>query len=151
MFSTDRMTIAAVAEHLGVSRWTVSRLIDAGEIKSAPGRGGFRIPTADYAAWVNRQTVSPEQKDGDMPVTELPTMFAFEDVAEKYRLSLRSLKEAARARKFAHTRIGTQRYFTDAQLQAFLAARSVESTQDASRDGMRDRRARRTQRRTAAA
>lgn len=153
MPSTDRMTIADVATHLGVSRWTVYRLIEAGELKSAAGARGPRISTADYAAWLLTQAVNPDQKDGHMPTSPpaLPTMFAFEDVAKQYGLSLRSLLDSARAKAFTHTRIGSKRYFTSTQLDAFLAARAVESKQDTSLDAMRSRRARRARRSSAAA
>ncbi|XVU25776.1 helix-turn-helix domain-containing protein [Actinoplanes sp. CA-054009] len=147
----DHLTITDIAIHLGVSRWTVSRLVEAGEIPSTPGRGRWPlISTSDYRTWLNAQVVTPGQEAGSM--TDLPELIAFESVAEKWGLSLRSLKEQARAKKFTHIRHGQKRYFTPDQLDAFLGARTVTSAEDSAKTAMAARRDRRQSRtgRTAA-
>jgi len=60
-------------------------------------------------------------------MTALPTLHLFQEVAEQYRCSLRSLTDRAYRREFDHVRIGNQRYFTDEQLRAFLAQSTVLS------------------------
>jgi hypothetical protein len=82
-------------------------------------------------------------------VNGLPPLHLFDDVAEAYRISLRELNEAARARQFEHTHIGAKRYFTDEQLQAFLNGRAVKAAR--ADDGLAGVRARRARRRTRAA
>jgi excisionase family DNA binding protein len=141
--SDATLTITQLASHLGVSRWKVSRLIHAGELPSIPGGRGPLVPIGDYLTWFRSQVVTPDQEDGDMSIAALPDLIPFEQVAEKWGLSLRGLKEGARARKFAHIHIGHDRYFTGAQLDAFLAARTVASAEDDAKDAMRARRDRR--------
>ncbi len=83
--------------------------------------------------------------------TALPALHPFDDVAARYGLSLRSLVDAARARKFTHTRIGNQRYFTAEQLQAYLASRTVQAERPVDGlAGVRARRAQQARRRTTA-
>jgi excisionase family DNA binding protein len=141
--SLDHLTITDIAEHLGVSRWTVSRLVATGSLPTTPGNGQRpRITTSDYLTWLAGQVVTPGQEDGEMS-TALPELIAFETVAERWGLSLRSLRDNARARKFAHVRIGIGRYFTEDQLTAFLAARTVATAEDATKSAMAARRERR--------
>ena len=143
MPSPDHLTIAQVAKHLGVSRWTVSRLVTTGSLPTTPGNGHRpRITTADYRTWLTAQVIAPGQETGEM-TTALPELITFETVAEKWGLSLRSLRDNARARKFAHVRIGLNRYFTAEQLESFLAARTVATAADESKTSMAERRARR--------
>ncbi|WP_433793964.1 helix-turn-helix domain-containing protein [Actinoplanes sp. CA-252034] len=146
MTSLDHLTITDIAVHLDVSRWTVSRLVGAGEIPSTPGPGrSSRISPLAYRAWLTSQVVTPGQEDGEM-LTALPQLIAFEKVAEQWDLSLRSLRDGARARKFAHVRIGLNRYFTAPQLEAFLAARTVSTAEDDAKAAMAERRERRNSR-----
>lgn len=63
-------------------------------------------------------------------MTTLPTLHPFPDVARKLGISLRGLRERARARRFTHVRIGAERYFTDDQLAEFLAASTVTTKRD---------------------
>lgn len=140
--STDPLLLQDVAEHLGVSRWTAARLLGKAGIE-IPSTG---LPLPDYAAWIKAQAVTCEDEDGDM--TAPPELYTFDDVAERYGLSLRSLKDHARERKFAHTRFGKGWYFTGAQLEAFFAAREVKSTEDVALERMRRNRDRRQQRRS---
>ena len=79
-------------------------------------------------------------------LTALPELIAFDTVAEQWGLSLRSLRDGARAKKFAHVRIGLNRYFTAAQLEAFLAARTVTTAEDDAKAAMAERRERRQSR-----
>ena len=150
MFPADHLTITAIAAHLRASRWTVGRLIDAGAIATVQGPAGPLIPTTEYLTWIAGQAVSPGQKDGDMS-DAMPTLHPFPEVAEKYGFSLRSLNDGARQRKFAHTRVGVKRYFTDSQIEAFLAARTVAADRDTSMDGARARLERRQRRAAPAA
>jgi hypothetical protein len=62
----EDLTIAAVAEHLGKSRWFVSRLIKADKLTAirVPGRGrngAKRITRASYLAYLHQQAVPTGQ------------------------------------------------------------------------------------------
>ena len=144
MPSLDHLTITAIAEHLGVSRWTVSRLVAAGSIPSTPGTGRRpQITTSTYRTWLASQVVTPGQKDGDM-ATALPELIPFTQVASTWGLSLRSLTDQARAGKFTHIRLASgARYFTPTQLEAFVAARTVATAADEAKTSMAARRERR--------
>ncbi|GAA2516859.1 helix-turn-helix transcriptional regulator [Winogradskya humida] len=144
------LTVPGIAEHLGVSRSTVNRAVQAGDIKTAPSSGprSLRIRRADLAAFIRTKAAGPDQKDGDMgTASDLPELFLFEDLAVRYRLNLASLKNAAYDLKFEHTRLFGSLYFTRPQLEAFLAARAVKAkTPDlapSSLDRMREAAARR--------
>lgn len=58
-------------------------------------------------------------------MSALPRLHLLEEVAETYRLSLRSLSEQARKAKFEHIRYGNRRYLTDAQIAALLEQHTV--------------------------
>lgn len=148
MAPDDVLTVDQIAEHLGVSRFTVHRLIPA-ELKSTTYRA--RVAVADYRTWLESQVVAPGNEDGEMATTNLPELYRFEDVAEQYGLAIRSLKIQARAGAFTHTRIGRGWFFTGPQLRAFLASREVKSKRDEALDAMRDNRDRRRRTSPAAA
>lgn len=78
----------------------------------------------------------------------LPRLHLLEEVAEKYRLSFRSLRERAWRREFAHISIGRKRYLTDEQVAELLKASTVGTAQSDGLDAVRARRnrARRTSR-----
>ncbi len=137
MTTDDVLTVDQIAEHLGVSRYTVHRLIPA-ELKTATYRG--RVPVADYRTWLSSQVVAPGNEDGDMTTTGLPELHRFEDIAQQYGLAIRSLKIQARAGSFTHTRIGRGWFFTGPQLKAFLASREVKSKRDLALDALRENR-----------
>lgn len=48
MAENQYLTIAAIGAHLGLSRWTVSRLIDDGELIAEEYRGSIRIAVQDF-------------------------------------------------------------------------------------------------------
>ena len=149
MTDSDLLSISQIEVHLGVSRWTVTRLLDSGALESVRTPTGRRVQPAAYRAWIARQAVAATPEDGDMP-SEIPPLHQFEMVAETYSLSLRMLKDRARAGAFEHTRIGSGWYFTPAQLTSFLAAHT-KAAAPAADDfaGARGRLSRRTSRRSA--
>lgn len=59
-----------------------------------------------------------------MTTTALPTLHRFDEVAQTYGLSLRSMTDQARAYRFEHIHIGNARFFTPEQLTAFLKQRT---------------------------
>ncbi len=77
-----------------------------------------------------------------MPRTELPKLHTLEEVAEEYGLSLRSLKDGARARRFPHVRFGNRRYLTPDQVDALIKAKTEQPPEDEAMDKVRARRAR---------
>lgn len=148
------LTFDEAAQHLGVTRWSIGRAVTSGDLTAVrvPGKGrdgAKRIPLDSYLAYLARSIVAAQcRKDRHMtdrqPASTLPDLHLFEDVAEKYRLSLLELKRGAYAGRYEHLHIGTKRYFTDEQLQAFFASRTVKvAKQDDGLDGVRARRARR--------
>lgn len=56
------LTVEQAAEALSVSTKTIYRLLDKGElggVKTSPGKSGhWRIPPAELASWVERNTVA---------------------------------------------------------------------------------------------
>jgi hypothetical protein len=122
---TGLLSIEDMAANTGLSRWTITRALAADGI----GAAGQGLPLNDYIAWIRTQAVNPQEKETEMLAT-LPVLHNFENVAETYGLSLRSLKDKAREGEFSHTRIGRGWFFTEAQLEAFFAAREVKSTGD---------------------
>lgn len=75
----------------------------------------------------------------------LPRLHLLEEVAQRYRLSLRSLRERARRKEFTHVKFGRERYLTDEQVQQLITASTVTTKQSDDLDGVRERR-NRTQR-----
>ncbi len=148
----DRLTIDEIAHHLRVTRWSVSRAIAAGDIEAirVPGKGrdgAKRIPLASYLAYLGRSVVARQAEDQpmtDIQPAELPALHDFRDVARRYNISLRGLRLAAREKRFEHMHIGTQRYFTDEQLTAYLASRVVKA--EKADDGLGEARAKRARR-----
>ena len=77
----------------------------------------------------------------------LPTLYTFEEIAEGYGFSLRSMKERASAGEFGYVRFGNAWRMTQEQLDAFLAANTSEAKTAADPlASVRARRARRAQR-----
>jgi hypothetical protein len=62
-----------------------------------------------------------------MTHTPLPQLHPFPEVAKRLGISLRILRERSWARQFDHVRIGRERYLTDDQLTALIAAYTVPS------------------------
>ncbi len=152
MSGSDLLTLPEIADHLGVSRWTVGRLIGTAGLEATTSvDGNTRVTRSAYMAFLNRQAMTPSKEVRNMPqsLPGLPDLHLFEDVAAKYQLSLRGLKDGARARKFEHIQIGKLRYFTDEQLGKFFAAHKVGRAEDKALAAMRDRRARRRPRQNA--
>lgn len=62
------LTVDEVATALRVSRWSVGRYIDAGELEAVktgpPGRNGaVRIPLRSYQAFIQRNTVTASEEE----------------------------------------------------------------------------------------
>jgi len=53
--SSSFLSIAQVAATLGVSRWTVARMLDDGEVPHIKVRGTPRIDRVDLGAWIESQ------------------------------------------------------------------------------------------------
>ncbi len=149
--SGDLLTISEVAEHLHTSRWSVARLVKAGELTTIPvfgrGRGGSkRISRANYLALLAAHTISVGEEQpvrDNQPADGLPTLHDFEDVAAAYGISLRRLREAANRGEFSYIPIGAKKFFTSAQLTAYLDARTKAAKEDpglAAARAKRDRR-----------
>ncbi len=67
--------------------------------------------------------------------TTLPTLFTFEEIAAKYELSLRGMKEGARAGRIEHIRLNRQTFaMRPEQIERFLAARTVRNAEDDERE-----------------
>jgi len=49
------LSIAEVAERLGVSRWTIAREIEDGALAAIPIRDTYRIDPADLESYIARQ------------------------------------------------------------------------------------------------
>lgn len=60
-----------------------------------------------------------------MTTTSLPTLHTLAEVADRYRMSLRGLKDRARRRQITHIRVGNQRYLTDEQITELLAQHTI--------------------------
>lgn len=71
--------------------------------------------------------------------TTLPHLHTLEEVAEKYGLSLRSLKDQARRKAFRHIHFGNERRLTDAMLAELLAKYTVAPESDDELASVRDR------------
>lgn len=132
MNTSGLLSIEEMAANTGLSRWTITRALAADGIDAA-GQG---LALPEYVTWIRTQAVNPQEKETEMLAT-LPVLHNFETVAETYQLSLRSLKDKARSGEFSHTRIGRGWFFTEAQLEAFFAAREVKSTGDTRLDEQR--------------
>jgi len=50
------LKISDVAERLNVSRWTVSRLLDAGDLPSIMIKGCKRVRPSDLARFIEKET-----------------------------------------------------------------------------------------------
>lgn len=66
-----------------------------------------------------------------MTTTTLPHLHLLEEVAEKYDLSVISLRRRARAKGFTHIKIGKKRYLTDEQVVGLLKTCTVSATTEA--------------------
>ena len=62
-----------------------------------------------------------------MTTSTLPRLHPFPEVADRLGISLRTLREQSWAKRFTHVRIGRERYLTDEQLDAFIAAFTIAS------------------------
>lgn len=159
----DRLTFDEAAQHLRVTRWSIGRAVTSGDLTAVqvPGKGrdgAKRIPLDSYLAYLERSTVASVERPKDrhmtdrQPASTLPDLHLFEDVAEKYEISLLELKRGAYRKQYEHLHIGTKRYFTDEQLRAYFASRTVKvAKDDDGLDGVRARRARRKARAAAPA
>jgi excisionase family DNA binding protein len=56
------LSINSVAQRLGVSRWTVARMLADGEIPHVPVRGTPRIDPIDLDNWIERQKAASIQR-----------------------------------------------------------------------------------------
>lgn len=65
---------------------------------------------------------------------DLPRLHPLEEIAERYRISLISLRRRARARAFEHIRIGKKRYLTDEQIRLLLQSATVASATTSKRE-----------------
>ncbi len=74
MANTDSqfVSIADAAALLGVSRWTVGRMLDDGEIPHIRPRGVPRIDRADLEAWVAAQKAASVSKPQEKPPVKQP-------------------------------------------------------------------------------
>lgn len=55
------LTVREVADYLGISRWTVVRYVEVGEldaIKANGERGAYRVSMASVSAYLDRHTVN---------------------------------------------------------------------------------------------
>lgn len=68
------------------------------------------------------------------PTLPLPNLYSLPEVAERYRLSLRSLRERARRREFTHIQLGRERYMTDEQIRALLDGATVANQETVQRE-----------------
>ncbi len=82
---------------------------------------------------------------------ELPTVITFEEITERYPISLRTLKEHARAGLIEHIRFGNTWAMTPEQVDKFLKSRTHRTEADQALDVVRERVARKQQRRKVAA
>lgn len=128
----------AVAAWLGTSRRAVFRLRQSGALKTdrvgGVGRGGGKaIPYDSLRRFIAEHIVTVPEEEIRVP-TEVPDLYQFEDVAERLNIPVRRLKDAARARKFEHVRIGVCRYFTPEQLAAYLQANTQGAVEPADLD-----------------
>lgn len=58
------LTVREAADYLGISRWTVRRYVDAGELEAIKGegeRGAYRIAKSSVRAYIQRHTVTAEE------------------------------------------------------------------------------------------
>ena len=53
------LTVEEVGELLRVSRWSISRYIDAGELTAIKVGGQLRIPVSSYLDYLQTHTVQP--------------------------------------------------------------------------------------------
>ena len=70
----------------------------------------------------------------DTHLTLMPRLTPLRDVADRLGIPLRRLTDRARGRQFTHVRIGKERYFTDDQLEAFIASFTVASDRSSTRE-----------------
>lgn len=133
------------AASLRVTRWTIHRLLDTGDL--SPVRVGrvrhVHVPSvADFLA---RTTVPADQQElSRMSRTELPKLSTLQEVVERFpHLSLRVLTEDARRGKFRHYHYGRRRFMDDEQIQALLASKEVLPPEEAALAKVRARRSRR--------
>ncbi len=66
------LSIADAAILFGVSRWTVARLIDDGELPAIRVRGIPRIDRDDLAAWIAAQKAASLQQSQEKKAAEAP-------------------------------------------------------------------------------
>lgn len=119
------MTINELGAYLGVSRWTVMRLLDDGELVAGNDRAKgvtVAIERSSVANYLRRHTVTHTQEPTAMPLPnttiELPVLISLEDVAGRTGMSLRVLQDGCRAKppRWAHVHIGRNRYMTPEQV-----------------------------------
>jgi hypothetical protein len=68
--------------------------------------------------------------DARNTVVQLPSLFTFEEIAERYGYSLRGMKDDARDGKFEYTRRGKTWRMTPAQVEAFIALHACRPSED---------------------
>jgi hypothetical protein len=121
----SELTRSDVCRALRVSRWTLARIVAAGDltvVHHAELRcrkdSGDRIPRASIEALITRAVV-PHDPDRERLV--LPdTMYDLHEVSKNWRLPKQPLVEAARAGAFEHIRFGRTRLMTPDQVEALL-------------------------------
>jgi excisionase family DNA binding protein len=66
------VSIAEAALLLGVSRWTVGRMLEDGELPSIRVRGVHRIDLADLATWIEAQKTESVRKKSPAAQSKSP-------------------------------------------------------------------------------
>lgn len=139
------MSLSEITTHWRVSRWTLTRAIDAGKLSArktaARGRGGqWLVSSRAVARWLvtehayigGRRTNSMR---GDS--LNLADLTPIDDIAEQLRTDVRRIKRAVNRHGCAYLRVGKEWWFTPQQLSAFLMAHlndGVKSTASAAVD-----------------
>lgn len=60
---SSRLSVTETARELGISRWTVRRMVDAGELDAIDVRGMLRIERASVEAYISEHRHNGKGRD----------------------------------------------------------------------------------------
>lgn len=127
----ERMTIAQTCEVLGISRWTLGRLIDAGQLTATKQDQAVRnspvyVDAHSVRGYISRHTVPAPTTTEDPQMSTTRRLLTLEEVAEETGIPLKNLRLGCRSRRYRHVRIGKYPRMTAEQVIELIKQFTVE-------------------------
>lgn len=140
----DPLTITDTANQLRITRWTVHRLLGDAQLNAVHVGSVRHVDATSIPAFLHHHTVLPDRQEPTPMGTEIPKLYTLAEVAELHPnvLSLRTLSDDARARRFRHYHYGRRRFMDEDQIKELLRAKQVRPAEADALDSVRRRRAR---------